>query len=608
MRKNPQKSKLVMFIYLLLCTLLLGNFNTSVAQTPGDEDPGSTSPQAATADYFVYLPIVVLPSPPVIPTFDLTVGYIEATQATQTLSNDVPMVAGRPTVLRVYTRTNDSIETTGLQVTIDAFRDGVRLPEAPLVIEDNTAKIWANANQLEALRDAKANSANFKLPAEWLSGQVTVTATVDADRSVFETDEGNNTLTMLLNFTSVPALDIVVVPIRYYYGGSYLFPPVTNFDFLPPGFMGIYPIHDVNISVHAPVNFSGDLYTTQGWSDLLDKVTSIRANEVGNGGPIVYYGVVPLDDGNRTTWYGGGIQGIGWIGVRASVGLTDLEDIGIDGDEIALHEVGHNFGRRHAPCSVNVDLDRNYPYDGGLIGQFGFNMNTFNVMSKTQRADIMGYCNRVWISDYNYKALYNKQRNFLTAIETTTQESLYVRVQLDPQAGATILPVYTLSAAPDSLPTSSEYQIELLNDQGNLVALHPAEILHTEEPGITAQAIHAILPRPQESFTRLRLVRNGQIAAEKRVSNATIAASLAPSIAQIQGAWRLTWGAPGAAALVRFTADGGQSWQVLDLDVLGGELELASEFLPPGTLQFEVQLADQLAPAFKLEWQNPATR
>ena len=45
-----------------------------------------------------------------------------------------------------------------------------------------------------------------------------------------------------------------------------------------------------------------------------------------------------------------------------------------------------------------------YPYAGGAIGVYGYDLLLSALKYPTQ-ADIMGYCNNDWISDYNYKGI-----------------------------------------------------------------------------------------------------------------------------------------------------------------------------------------------------------
>jgi len=57
----------------------------------------------------------------------------------------------------------------------------------------------------------------------------------------------------------------------------------------------------------------------------------------------------------------------------------------------------------------------------------------------------------------------------------------------------------------------------------------------------------------------------------------------------------LQWGVVDVPALVRYTADEGQSWTTFGLDVMGGQLTLARTALPAGAGRFEITLAEGVA-------------
>jgi hypothetical protein len=56
----------------------------------------------------------------------------------------------------------------------------------------------------------------------------------------------------------------------------------------------------------------------------------------------------------------------------------------------------------------------------------------------------------------------------------------------------------------------------------------------------------------------------------------------------------LGWSSPASPAVVRFTSDGGLSWNTLAIDYKGGSLIVPASNLPAGSLRFEIILADRL--------------
>jgi hypothetical protein len=219
----------------------------------------------------------------------------------------------------------------------------------------------------------------------------------------------------------------VIVPVRYTHqptGKTYAAP--TD-DTISDWINRIYPIHELNISFHSTYNFTGDLSNGNGWANfggtgLLDRIKTVRDNEVPASSPTIYYGLVSAGSSLSDTWLptsGGIILGIGYIGIRASAGLDmqpwltsllNLPDYATS--ETAAHEVGHNLGRLHAPCAPNNTLpdklDPSYPYPGALIGELGVDVSEGVVLTPGDHYDVMSYCDPQWISDYTYVALFDR--------------------------------------------------------------------------------------------------------------------------------------------------------------------------------------------------------
>jgi len=157
----------------------------------------------------------------------------------------------------------------------------------------------------------------------------------------------------------------------------------------------IHPIAAYSADVHATyttnaVALTGD-NSNGAWETILGEIQALRVAE---GSPRTYFGVV------RTS-YTSGIAGISYIGGNASVGYDGMMSV-----EIASHEIGHSFGRLHAPCGVSGSTDPNYPYSAGNIGAYGFDVAT-STLYPPSTAEVMSYCHPQWISDYTYTGVYN---------------------------------------------------------------------------------------------------------------------------------------------------------------------------------------------------------
>lgn len=105
---------------------------TSAKKNP--EDPTQLINNASDTGNSVYLPFI---SKSPSPTFDLTIDWLEITQAIQTASNDVPLVASRTTVMRAYAKTDQPGGTENIHVSLSAWQGGIQLPDSPLVLGPN---------------------------------------------------------------------------------------------------------------------------------------------------------------------------------------------------------------------------------------------------------------------------------------------------------------------------------------------------------------------------------------------------------------------------------------------------------------------------------------
>ena len=593
--KIKKAKKRIQLITGLIVLFALALASIPASAQPGTNQPPPPTPLAAQASSTLYLPLITRQV-----NTDLTIGAFEVTQATQNLNNTVSLVAGKPTVVRVYAQNNTADAISGVVVSISATRGGSNLPGSPMT---SAAKSVTNSWSRSDLN----TSFNFTLPTAWLTGSVTLQIRVDPNNTIPERDNANNLRTFAANFNSVPALDVKVVPIYYTDPGTQITYPAASSGFLSAGVVKMFPISSATVSERAAIGWSQNLRDGSAWSNLLRQILTIK-NADNAPASQIYYGLVPFfsEDG-FSTWFPsrGGIVGIGYVGLRVSVGLADASNYGIFGSEIANHEFGHNLGREHSPCDA-PDPDLNYPYTGGLIGQHGLRVDRMTLYDPSIYVDIMSYCDPAWISDYTYQGLYNDQaaRGAMAPINQSAVESLLVRADLLEDGTIRIHPVYTFTGIPDALPEESDYTVELIDEQGAVITSYPIQVLHAEEEEITIQALHAMLPAPEKPFATLRITKKGEVLAVKNLTPTSQQPLEAPTIQASEQGAVLQWSAADTPAVVRYTQDDGESWATLAVDYLGGQLILDEQALPEGTLHFEIILADQAASSLALDWEN----
>lgn len=349
------------------------------------------------------------------PRGDLIITGVELNQAVQFFRSDtyldpahslpdnaIWMIARKNVGLRVYVDYDASAGlppisnlTGSLEVETGSAGTLTFYPiNAPITPRPDNAISLAAANQ----------TLNFMIPAAWCTGTVTIRCQVwDADAP----DPKSAAFTRTLVFTTVAPLNLHVVGVAYTGGGVNL-PAPTQAQFTSqslPQLIKTYPVGDVVQSGYTPLAF-GETVTgliggscTSGFSHLLDRLSDLRG-----GSSDIYVGVLPAGVINTP---GNQIGGCARVGL-AAVFLDFSSDL--------PHEIGHAFGRQHAPCTPAgrcnpspANVDPNYPQYGTFpsdsIGVFGFDATTNTVFDPASTSDFMAYSFPQWVSAYTYLAL-----------------------------------------------------------------------------------------------------------------------------------------------------------------------------------------------------------
>ncbi|HEY6559180.1 MAG TPA: M66 family metalloprotease [Polyangiaceae bacterium] len=168
----------------------------------------------------------------------------------------------------------------------------------------------------------------------------------------------------------------------------------------------MYPITDVHFSVGSPIETPHPI----NWSTMLDQVRAQRQSDAPPDA-VYYYGLVRPTDSLAEYCAYGCTTGMGYLAeatqpsARAAVGLGFGDE---ESTTTLAHELGHNHGRRHSPCSMGgsvKDVDASYPYEEGYVGVWGYDPRSHTLLHPWWATDVMGYCKYKWVSDYTYAAL-----------------------------------------------------------------------------------------------------------------------------------------------------------------------------------------------------------
>ncbi|GAA6759222.1 hypothetical protein Thermus77923_22170 [Thermus oshimai] len=220
------------------------------------------------------------------------------------------------------------------------------------------------------------------LPASWVAPDLRVELLADPNNQVAETNEADNARTLTPEVGAGTVLHLTLVPVVHQ-GVTATVPSFSE------TLLAVWPLKDVNYTTRAPYTYAGTLSATDGssWSDLLEELKLLRQAD---GSGRYYYGFVRVG-------YTSGIAGIGYLGFPVAVGW----DYASSAPAVMAHELGHNFGREHAPCGVSGDP--NYPYANGSIGTWGYDRRNGSLKDPSTYRDLMSYCSPLWISDYTYE-------------------------------------------------------------------------------------------------------------------------------------------------------------------------------------------------------------
>ncbi len=422
-------------------------------------------------------------------TLNLTVSGVYLTQATQKFDGSVPLVAGRSAYLRVFALANQSNSTQPLV--------RVRLYNGAVLLQ--TYSISASGSSVPTAVDegTLTSSWNVLVPGTLVQPNLRVLAEVDPAGSIAESDEVDNQFPLsgtpgAVDVRLLPTFNIRFVPVLQQVNGLTGNVSAGNQESFLNDLKKLLPVGSYDADIRAPYTTTAPALQNDNangaWGTILSELLTLKFTE---GSSRYYYGVV------KTT-YSSGVAGIGYVGgsARTALGWDNLPS----GSSVMAHELGHNMGRQHAPCGGVASPDPAFPYAGGKIGVWGFDMATLALKSPLTYIDLMGYCSPVWVSDYNWSAMVAYRQggpNNAPASDLGTGQGLLVWGRITP-GGVVLEPAFTVAAAASLLPVPGPHRLELQAVDGSLlrtVSFEASEV--ADLPGQSERHFAFVVPMSQ---------------------------------------------------------------------------------------------------------------
>ncbi len=367
----------------------------------------------------------------------LPVVYL--TQPVQNRDAEVPLMAGRDALLRVFA-VADSVNYFDSEARATFYKDGKSVHVANMTVKGR------RGIPLEIDEGRLATSHHASIPGEVLEPGLKLVVELDPDRKLPLRDGSRRRVPesgmLALDVREMPEFKVTIVPIQiegedtaYANAASRM----TAMSRPVREMLKMLPISDYDFSVRETFHLDYD-------SNLMRKLDLLRKAD---GDPGYYAGIFPS-------------QNAGQLGGRTSISNT--------GRLTLAHEVGHNMNLLHAPCGNPRHLDPDYPHEGGRTGAWGRDRETGKLKSPNN-PDLMSYCYHdtyYWISDYHHaKALeYRIEREEEKRRSAADRRPSLVLWGSTGPGQVTLDPAIVLDAAPSLPEAGGPYRIEGRSDSG----------------------------------------------------------------------------------------------------------------------------------------------
>lgn len=479
---------------------------------------------------------------------------VEVIQAVQNMSHSVPLVAGKPTVVRAYLKYPFPLDIKISGVIRASWQASGSNPRRVIRNIPSTDYLKVEANTVSPLNEQRKDlqkSLNFILPDDLCqAGEcqlqlIRLEINLPSFGSSFQIPirvPSSPASTRKIQFQTTPPLRLRLLGIRYRDADGNSFEPSgTDYKLIQSWLKRAYPIADLQWSqlvVDAPRTWPFDASTINAF------IRGIRRRDVQSG----------IDA--RTHYYGLVSDGAGFMrGLASGIPTTPdpstvasgptgpsggWDTDGSYGDWYTGHELGHTFGRFHAEFCGAV-LGQPYPFENGQLSNadeefVGFDFGDANnalpmrSLPGVDWHDVMSYCENQWLSSFTYigirdrlvaeDALVSKKSRGVSEgrdLMATTSIQVLATVNLTQKTGVLQHVAASNTLRPDVPEAMSDQQpdlkLRLYREDGQLINEFPVKFYRdacrdadADETGI----VDVVIPSAVDAAA-IALVLDGQV-------------------------------------------------------------------------------------------------
>ena len=365
-----------------------------------------------------------------------SVAYV--TQATQSISHPVPLVAGEAALLRVFLKTDSDELVSFPPVTATFYLNGQEVHTAEISLHESNVPSEIEEGIL-------TQSANAEVPGTvvmpGLKMVVNINPEGNADSVLGFSERIPPKGRMSLDVRTVPPFDLTLVPFLWMESPQISVlsetEGLTADNDLFWQTRNLLPIAGFEVKVREPVWTSTDPVVYNSGA-MLQETLAVRVMD-GSGGH--YMGILRAGGGQAE------------LPGTSSVSVLDAETI--------AHELGHNLNLYHSPCGGAGGPDPNYPYGDGTTGSWGYDIRN-GMLVAPETADLMSYCHPQWISEYGFTRAFNylhsETQRFAASIRQE-ETSLLIWGGVNENGDLVLEPSFVVNAAPSFPRIQGSYRL-----------------------------------------------------------------------------------------------------------------------------------------------------